>query len=165
LINIIVKDNKTKERKIMFTFYYNTTKSFDQPGPNQPKGAITTYYKASEEDLQELSNYVYSYYKDMEADYMSNPGESVAVYERPLQNHRKKNKQYYTVKDVIIDLNNQLEKGKDPTESMLNRWNSAFCELGVSEACIMLKLGPRPLVKDRTRIPNDLFNEFFEEDK
>jgi len=142
----------------MFTFNYNTTKSFDQPGPNQPVGAITTYYKADTDKLQLLKNYVYDYWKDMERNYDEDPVQSKNVYEKKLLNHRKKNKTYYTVKDVINDLNKQLEDKKDPTQSMIDRWNDGFAGvLGIPDASIETKQDTGGRL-----IPNNVFNQMFE---
>lgn len=145
----------------MLNFYYTGTKSFDQPSASQPKGAITTYYKTSEEEMQILRNYVYEYFNMMENDFESDPIESTIVYGTKLPKHRKKNKKHYTVQDAIGDLNKQLE-GKDPTESMINRWNSAFCELDHSDACIVVTSGTRPSLSKGPKLPNSLFNNLFD---
>lgn len=145
----------------MFNFYYTNTKTFDAPSASQPKGAITTYYKATDEELTILRNYVYEYFKMMEADFNECPAESAQVYGTKLKQHRKKNKKHYTVQDAINDLNTQLE-GKDPTESMINRWNSAFAQLGHSDACIIVSRSNRPSLSKASKIPNELFNGLFE---
>jgi len=151
----------------MFTFYYEYIKTFDKPGPNQPQGAITEYYRAKKEEHDKLVEYVSDYYHQMLADFEELPVESKLVYGRELKKHRKKDKTFYTVADAIIDLYTQITTGKytDPSKSTINRWNSAFCELNVPDAAIITKRGERPSVKKGPKIPTVLFDEFFETSK
>ena len=48
--------------------------------------------------------------------------------ESPLKGHRREDKSYYTPLDVMADMYNQLDQGKDLTESMVTRWNAVFGE-------------------------------------
>lgn len=44
----------------------------------------------------------------------------------PQKKHRRKDGTYYTAVDIMLDLKEQLDTGKDITDSMINRWNTVF---------------------------------------
>lgn len=45
----------------------------------------------------------------------------------PFKKHRHEHGGYYTMIEIVGDLDRHLKEGKDITESMLGRWNTVFC--------------------------------------
>lgn len=137
-----------------YKFYYTNTKTFDDSLPSQPKGAITTYYRSIKQEHDDLLEFVSMYLNGMKLDLESDPS-TANVYGKEIKPHKKKTGSYYTAADIITDLWSQLQK-KDPTESMINRWNSLFSEIDVPDGCISTVQGTRPLAP---KLPNSLFEE------
>lgn len=108
-------------------FAYTTTKTFDRPGPNQPKGAITTYYKQTR--LESVK--VLQYCKQTRDEVIGTMHESQEFKELMTtpdkKNYPKAGRQSgYTRLEIIEDMIKQLESGKDIPSGMLGRWNKVF---------------------------------------
>lgn len=139
-----------------YEFYYTNTKTFDSPSASQPIGAITTYLKATKEEHALLKGFVTEIYNVMLSDYSEDETMANTVYGQVLTQHKMKSGLYYTVANAVVDLYDQLQK-KDATESMVNRWNTAFTLLGLDDGCIHEVQGKRPPVNKAPKLPNHLF--------
>jgi len=85
----------------------------------------TTYYDLPVTEVAKLKQHVHGIVTMIER---TAPNDPVFVDEltAPIKKHRRKDKSYYTAMDIILDLRNQLDAGKDVTDSMINRWNTVF---------------------------------------
>lgn len=109
----------------------------------------TTYYKALKEENEKLFDYVTRIIEgikiDLEEDILYNTQDSTLTYTSALPpKHKHLDGERYTMIEVVLDLYTQLKTNKDPTESMVNRWNVIFDEMGCEDGCIKIKVGSRP---------------------
>lgn len=114
----------------MREYQYTTTKSFDNSGPNQG-GAITVYYKMPRAEITKLKLWVDEVEEMFEIESKQDPYLYKALTEG-IKGHKRQNGTYYTTMDIIRDLQRQLAKGKDPTKSMVSRWNDAAKQLKIT---------------------------------
>ena len=124
----------------MMQFKYITTKSFDSPGPNQTVNSITVYYKMDKPELDEFKIIV-DYVEGKFEQFQHLDAELYETVNAPVKGHKKKNGIPYTTMTIVQDLKRQLDNGKDPTKSMVHRWNAAMKQLELSDYAIeMVKI-------------------------
>lgn len=126
----------------MKTIYYEYKKTFDQPGPNQPEGAITTYFKMRQTEKQQLHNFIIGLIEKFKIGSGQLSKEDEALFHRPHHDFKKRGRgKFYTPMEIIMMPIKQLDAGKDLTKSMVDRWNRLFDEL--PECQILMKKGMR----------------------
>lgn len=111
----------------------------------------TTYLKATRDENELLFQYVKGIVDgitlDLQEAILYQEYDALEVYTSSLPGkHKHLNGDKYTMIEVVMDLYDQLKADKDPTESLVNRWNVAFNNVGVQDGVIDVKLGVRPKI-------------------
>jgi len=135
--------------------YEHYIQSIREMKPRNGNSFATTYYNATKEENKLLMEFVSAFINGMEADLLSDPNEAGYLYSTPLKGkHIKLTGQKYTIAEVLVDLYDQLKKGKNATKSMIDRWNSVFSGLGLEGNTIDIEYG----IRSKARLPKHLFH-------
>jgi hypothetical protein len=129
--------------------YTNKRKMTPRPGNK----FSTTYYDLPETEYTKLKHHVNEMIGLIERSAPTNP-EFVDELTTPIKKHRRKDGTYYTALDIILDLRDQMAKGNDITDSMINRWHSVFANSPDDIELIDIELA-----KETASTYNQLFGE------
>lgn len=86
----------------------------------------TVYYKQSAKERVRLTEFVKNTTSEVLRKAFDDEELNAELNESIGAKHKRKDGSYYTYYDVMADLLEQMELGRDITESMINRWNVAF---------------------------------------
>ena len=94
----------------------------------QGRSFQTTYYKQSPEQYLRTQQHIDALLVLWGTEALANP-EVFEVFTRPQKRFpRRESTGYYSYLDIIADLHEQMNSGKDIPSGMLGRWNRAFAD-------------------------------------
>lgn len=111
----------------MAKFGYTTINRME---PRPGRRYATEYYKQSRQERLRLQEYIERTIQMVGETALEDPVMAEGLFE-PIPEHRRQDHAgHYTAYDIMKDIIDQIDAGKDVPRSMVNRWNKIFTEAG-----------------------------------